>query len=199
MPAADLRVLIAPKISAAEGLGVCITRKLFDGLGLCRRTAQLREKFCFTCCCERCAAERSPPPPAQNGAHDDDAPSPPAWFLSAMAPPGLPDEAAPEDVGRSMSQIRNMLSKLMEQAQELFVRGGRAAEAWAVLEAGIFKARHFHVIFNHPLHGCHHCMQLLVLVIWTERRVFNHAQCPASTSGCSASRNMNQACVHDLV
>ncbi|CAL5227795.1 g10818 [Coccomyxa viridis] len=119
------------------------------------RTAQLREKFCFTCCCERCAAERSPPPPAQNGAHDDDAPSPPAWFLSAMAPPGLPDEAAPEDVGRSMSQIRNMLSKLMEQAQELFVRGGRAAEAWAVLEAGIFKAV---AMGAHPFH--HRCLEL---------------------------------------
>ena len=115
-----------------------------DRLGLCSRAAQLREKFCFTCSCERCAAERSPPPSASHGTDDDDAPSPPAWFLSAMAPPGLPDEAAAEDVGRSMSLIRNTLAELVEQAREVFVRCGRAAEAWASLEAGIFKARHLH-------------------------------------------------------
>ena len=59
-----------------------------------------------------------------------------------MAPPGLPDEAAAEDVGRSMSLIRNTLAELVEQAREVFVRCGRAAEAWAILEAGILKARH---------------------------------------------------------
>ena len=130
---------------------MCVQRIGSDGLGLCRRTAHLREKFCFTCCCERCAAERSPPPSAQNAANDNDTPSPPAWFLSAMAPPGLPEEAALEDAGRSMSQIRNLLAELMEQAQELFVECGRAAEAWAVLEAGIYKARNLHA----PLHS--HC------------------------------------------
>ena len=64
-----------------------------------------------------------------------------------------------------MSQIRNLLAELMEQAQELFVRGGRAAEAWAVLEDGIFKARHLHIIPKHPLHGCYLCNQPLILVI----------------------------------
>lgn len=86
--------------------------------------------------------ERSPPPSARDdaAADDHDALSPPAWFLSVMAPPDLPDDAAAEDVGRSMSQIRTVLDELTELAQELFVRRGRAAEAWAVLEAGIFQA-----------------------------------------------------------
>ena len=106
---------------------------------LCRRAAELREKFCFACCCERCAAERSPPPPAPDGS-DDNAPPLQAWFLSAMAPSRLPDEAAPEEIGRSMSLIRKALAELTEQAQDLFVRKGRAPEAWAVLEAGLFKA-----------------------------------------------------------
>ena len=125
---------------SAKMFCVSYTQDFF--LGLCSRSAQLREKFCFTCTCERCAVERSPPPSASHGTGDNDAPSPPAWFLSAMAPPGLPDEASAEDVGRSMSLIRNMLVELVEQAREVFVRCGRAAEAWAILEAGILKARH---------------------------------------------------------
>ena len=68
------------------------------------------------------------------------APSPPAWFLSAMAPAGLPDEAAAEDVRRGMAAIRDALAALTEQAQELFLTDGRASQAWAVLEAGLFQA-----------------------------------------------------------
>ena len=108
----------------------------------CRRAAQLREKFCFTCACERCCEEspaRRPSTPGEGG--PEHARSPPAWFLSAMAPAGLPDEAPAEDVRKGMVAIRDALAELAEQAQQLFLRDGRAAQAWAVLEAGLFKAR----------------------------------------------------------
>lgn len=57
-----------------------------------------------------------------------------------MAPAGLPNEAPLYEVRQRMGQIRSALAELTEQAHELFVREGRAAEAWAVLEAGLWKA-----------------------------------------------------------
>ena len=57
-----------------------------------------------------------------------------------MAPAGLPDEAPAEDVRKGMAAIGDGLAELTEQAQELFLRDGRAAQAWAVLEAGLFQA-----------------------------------------------------------
>ena len=106
---------------------------------MCRRTVELHDKFCFTCSCKRCALERSPRPCSNtDGIHH--MPSPPAWFLSAMAPAELQDDAPAKDVGRAMSLIRTTLAELLEQAHELFIEEGRAAEAWAVLEAGLFKA-----------------------------------------------------------
>lgn len=57
-----------------------------------------------------------------------------------MAPPELADDAPAEDVGRAMSLIRTTLAELLKQAHELFIEEGRAAEAWAILEAGLFKA-----------------------------------------------------------
>ena len=56
-----------------------------------------------------------------------------------MAPAELADDAPAEDVGRAMSLIRVTLAELLEQAHELFIEEGRAAESWAVLEAGLFK------------------------------------------------------------
>ena len=109
---------------------------------LCRRAEQLREKFCFTCTCTRCTVEASPPPAGLDS--DNAVPYAPAWFLSAMAPAELPDEASFEEVTRAMGQIRSALAELVEQAQDLFVRQGRAQEAWTVLESGLLKASCLH-------------------------------------------------------
>lgn len=61
-----------------------------------------------------------------------------------MAPAKLPDEAPFEEVTRAMGQIRSALAELVEQAQDLFVRQGRAQEAWTVLESGLLKASCLH-------------------------------------------------------
>ncbi len=109
---------------------------------LCRRAEQLQGKFCLTCTCTRCAAEASPPSAGldtDNAAHYA-----PAWFLSAMAPVGLPDEAPFDEVARAMCQIRSALAELVKQAQDLFVLQGKSQEAWTVLESGLLKASCLH-------------------------------------------------------
>ena len=134
---------------------------------MCRRTVELHEKFCFTCSCKRCALERSPRPCSNTDGTVHHMPSPPAWFLSAMAPAELPDDAPAKDVGRAMSLIRTTLAELLEQAHELFIEEGRAAEAWAVLEAGLFKAillPHISVHLHAPAFRLQACLVVMALL-----------------------------------
>ena len=63
----------------------------------------------------------------------------PTWFLSAVAAAGLPDDAPPEQVAGRLADARQLLDWLRAQAQQLFVREGNAAAAWATLEAGLLE------------------------------------------------------------
>jgi hypothetical protein len=63
----------------------------------------------------------------------------PTWFLSAIAAAGLPDDAPAEQVAGRLADARQLLDWLRAQAQQLFVRDGNAAAAWATLEAGLLE------------------------------------------------------------